>query len=216
MTKGSKSGFAIWLTGLPSSGKTTLAYTLKELLMERGIAVQILDSDDLRKTLIPQPAYSTVERDWFYRRLVYLAEQLTQDGKNVIISATAHRKICRTWARNSIKQFMEVYVRCSLNTCMARDQKGIYAKGMSDQSTTVPGLQVSYEIPETPEVVVDTEQRSPEECAQQILFRLEELSFNRGRDAKGSSPTSEPNSLKDDPNYPKRLNPQEARMGGEK
>ncbi|MFN2243516.1 MAG: adenylyl-sulfate kinase, partial [Anaerolineae bacterium] len=66
MPKDTRPGFAIWLTGLPSSGKTTLAYSLSRLLNERGSAVQILDSDELRRRLTPNPTYSAEERDWFY------------------------------------------------------------------------------------------------------------------------------------------------------
>ncbi|OGP94088.1 MAG: hypothetical protein A2157_03640 [Deltaproteobacteria bacterium RBG_16_47_11] len=82
-------GFAIWLTGLPSSGKTTLANALSFLLSERGISVQILDSDDLRRRLTPHPTSSHEERDWFYDMIIFLAELLTSNGVNILISATA-------------------------------------------------------------------------------------------------------------------------------
>jgi adenylylsulfate kinase len=170
-------GFAIWLTGLPASGKTTLAVGLAEALRERGVRVQILDSDQLRQVLTPEPSYSREERDWFYRTMAYIGQLLTQNGVNVIFAATANRRYHRDWARQAIERFMEVYVRCSLDTCMARDQKGVYQKALTGQATTVPGLQVPYEPPEAPELTVDTERRSPEECVGHIVTRLEELSF---------------------------------------
>jgi len=172
-------GFAVWLTGLPASGKTTLGVALAANLKERGIPVQILDSDELRRVLTPQPAYTQQERDWFYRTMAYVGELLTQNGINVIFAATANRRLHRDKARQAIERFVEVYVRCSLETCMARDQKGIYEKALAGQATTVPGLQVPYEPPEAPEVTVDTEQQTPVEGVRQIEAHLERLSFLR-------------------------------------
>lgn len=171
--------FAIWLTGLPASGKTTIAIKLVNLLKAQDIKIQILDSDELREVLTPQPDYSEGERNWFYNTMVYIGRLLTQNCVNVVFAATAHKQSYREKARQSIEKFMEVYVRCSLETCMFRDEKGIYQKALSGQATTVPGLQVPYEPPEEPELMVDTEQQTPEDCAREIMFQLEELSFLR-------------------------------------
>ncbi len=172
-----ESGFAIWLTGLPASGKTTLAVGLAEALKEHGVRVQVLDSDQLRQVLTPEPSYSRQERDRFYRTMAYIGQLLTQNGVNVIFAATANRRRHRDRARQAIERFVEVYVRCSLETCMARDQKGIYQKALTGEASTVPGLQVPYEPPESPELTVDTEGQSPEEGVGQMVARLEELSF---------------------------------------
>lgn len=172
-----ETGFAIWLTGLPASGKTTLAVGLAEVLRERGVRAQILDSDQLRQVLTPEPSYSRQERDWFYRTMTYIGQLLTQNGVNVIFAATANRRRHRDRARQAIERFMEVYVRCSLDTCMDRDQKGIYQKALAGEANTVPGLQAPYEPPYAPELTVDTEQQAAEECVGQIVARLEELSL---------------------------------------
>jgi len=172
-----RKGFAVWLTGLPASGKTTLGAGLAARLKERGIPVQILDSDELRQVLTPQPTYTQQERDWFYRAMAYIGELLAQNGVNVILAATANRRLHRDRARRAIERFMEVYVRCSLETCMARDQKGTYEKALAGQATTVPGLQVPYEPPKAPEVTVDTEQQTPVEGVQKIEAHMERLSF---------------------------------------
>jgi adenylylsulfate kinase len=172
-----ESGFAVWLTGLPASGKTTLAVGLAEALKERGVRAQILDSDQLRQVLTPEPSYSRSERDWFYRTIAYIGQLLIQNGVNVIFAATANRRRHRDRARQAIERFVEVYVRCSLDTCMARDQKGVYEKAPTGEVTTVPGLQVPYEPPEAPELTVDTERQTPEEARGRIVARLEELSF---------------------------------------
>jgi adenylylsulfate kinase len=170
-------GFAIWLTGLPASGKTTLALGLSQVLKERGIRVQILDSDQLRQVLTPEPNYSLEERDWFYLTMAYIGQLLTQNGVVVVFAATANRRQHRDRARQGIERFMEVYVRCSLDICMARDRKGIYDKALTGQASTVPGLQVPYEPPEAPELTVDTERQTPEESVGQIVVRLKELSW---------------------------------------
>jgi adenylylsulfate kinase len=146
-------------------------------LETRDIQIQILDSDDLRAILTPEPTYSREERDWFYGVLVHIGQLLTRNGINIIFAATARRQAYRDQARQSIEQFAEVHLDCPLETCLARDQKGIYAKGLAGEATTIPGLQVPYEPPESPEVTVNTEHQPPEEGARQIIARLEERSF---------------------------------------
>jgi len=172
-----RKGFAIWLTGLPASGKSTLAATLAQELAKLGVAVQVLGSDELRKVLTPEPTYSRKERDWFYEVMVYIGRLLTENGVNVILAATGSKRRYRALARERIEKFVEVYVKCPLEVCLARDRKGIYAKALAGQATTVPGLQEPYEPPEAPEVVVETDKHSPHECAQKVIGRLRELSF---------------------------------------
>lgn len=170
-------GFAVWLTGLPAAGKTTLAEGLAEVLRGRHSIVQILDSDDLRHVLTPEPTYTAEERAWFYRVVAFIAQLLTQNGIDVIIAATANRRQYRDYARQAIQRFAEIYVHCSLDTCMERDEKGIYEQALNGNATTVPGLQVPYEPPEDPIVVVNTEVTSPRQGVEHIVTRLEERSF---------------------------------------
>lgn len=170
-----KQGFAIWLTGLPSSGKSTLANLLAERLNSLGVGVKVLDSDELRKILTPKPTYSFEERDWFYKVLIYIGHLLTGKGISVIFAATANKRSYRARARKLIKNFLEVYVQCPLETCLKRDTKGLYAKAQTGQATTVPGLQDRYEAPKKPEVIVDTNRQSPDECVQKIISELKKL-----------------------------------------
>lgn len=146
-------------------------------LEERGTAPQVLDSDALRDVLTPDPTYSDDEREWFYMVVAYIARLLTQNGICVVIAATAHRRQYRDYARRMVPRFAEVYVRCSPKTCMEPDEKGIYARAMAGRATTVPGLQVPYEPPESPAVVVDTELLSAEQGVQRIMDHLEQISF---------------------------------------
>jgi adenylylsulfate kinase len=172
-----RAGFAMWLTGLPSSGKTTLTHALSGLLRERGIAVQILDSDELRRRLTPNPAYSDEERDWFYDTITFLAELLTANGVNVVIAATASRQVYRQRARDRIARFAEVHVVCSPEVCRTRDPKGLWERTDRGEITNLPGSGAAYEAPCAPEAAVDTDRHSPQAAAQRILRRLDRRGF---------------------------------------
>ncbi len=161
--------FCIWITGLPASGKSTIAKTLKEKLEQMGLRIQILDSDELRKILTPKPTYSKEERDWFYNVLVYIAKLLYDNGANVIIAATGNKRIYRENARRLIDNFIEVYLKCSLEVCMKRDRKGIYSLAEKGLSSTVPGLQDPYEEPTRPELTLETDKLGIEECAEKVI-----------------------------------------------
>ena len=165
-------GWALWLTGLPASGKTTLARTLRRKLAEQGVECVILDSDEVRRVLTPNPTYTSEERDRFYRGLVDLAWLLTRYGVNVIIAATATWRAYRQAARQILHPFAEVYVRCPLEVCKQRDPKGLYARAEAGEITNLPGVGVPYEEPEHPAVVVDTDRLSPEEAAERVLAAL--------------------------------------------
>ncbi len=164
-----KPGWAVWITGLPSSGKSTTAKALARKLEERGIHVQILESDELRKVLTPNPTYTDEEREFFYNAMVYIGKLLTKNGVNVIFDATANRRKYRDRARREIGRFIEVYVRCPIEVCMKRDAKGIYRMAMEGKATTVPGIQAVYEEPENPEVIVDSDKLNPDERAERIM-----------------------------------------------
>jgi len=168
-------GFALWLTGLPASGKTTLANLLAEELNKRNMRVQVLDSDKMREVLTPQPTYSSEEREWFYDVLAFIGKLLVQNGVNTIFAATAHRLDYRQRAREYLPQFIEVYVRCPVETCMERDQKGIYKKAMGSKTMHLPGVQELYEEPEAPAIIVDTEEKAPLEGVQKIIARLDDF-----------------------------------------
>lgn len=172
-------GFALWMTGLPASGKSTLARAVAERLREQGLEVQILDSDSLRAVLTPDPSYTREERDWFYRVMVYLGKLLTKHGVNVIFAATAHRRRYRDQAREAFSRFAEVYLNCPLEVCMARDEKGIYEKAQRGEADTVPGLQAPYEEPEHPDVVVYPAESTPREAAVEVLRYVRESGLFR-------------------------------------
>jgi len=178
-----KPAFAIWITGLPASGKSTLCAALTRQLNARGIDPAVLESDTLRRVLTPHPKYDDEERDTFYRQMVYVGQLLVEHGVPVIFDATANRRSYRDRARQQIARFLEVYVECPLSVCMTRDPKGVYRKGQEGQSSTVPGLQTTYDPPEQPELVVHGAQEAPEAAAERVVAKLMERGYLESQDA---------------------------------
>lgn len=168
-------GFAIWVTGLPASGKTSVAEAIEKKISEwYTIKITRLESDVLRKVLTPEPAYSEKERDWFYTVMIFMGHILASNGVNVIFDATGNKMVYRDKARASITKFMEVYVKCPLQTCIERDPKGIYKMAQSGKTDTVPGLQEVYEEPESPDIVIESDTVSSEIGAGHVIAKLKE------------------------------------------
>jgi adenylylsulfate kinase len=165
----SKPGFVVWITGIPSSGKTSTAQALAKRLSQEGVMVEVLESDALRGRLTPSPRYTPEERALFYRAIVVLAETLARNGVNVIIDATANRRCFRDEARRRIPNFSEVYVKCPLQVAAKRDSKGLYRRAGQGMISTLPGLQEEYEPPLNPEVTVESDRLTPEESANLII-----------------------------------------------
>jgi adenylylsulfate kinase len=172
-------GWCVWITGLPGSGKSVVSRALIELLEQKDISVQLLSSDELRKTLTPKPTYSLEERDIVYATMVYIAKLLTHNGVNVLIDATGNLRRYRDDARAQIPRFIEVYLECPVDVCMRREAERketynaptqIYEKALKNKtSSTVPGVGQPYEEPLNPDVSVKNFRLTPQESAQQIL-----------------------------------------------
>jgi len=166
-------GFAIWITGLPAAGKSSVARELSILLRERGIPVVVLESDVLRAVLAPEVGYGEEERDRFYRMFAETGEIITKNGVPVIFDATANLRRYRDSARRMIPRFLEVFLDCPLEVCRERDPKGIYARSGSNEHGTVPGVQAPYEPPLRPDVVLGF-RTTPSQGAELILSKLGE------------------------------------------
>lgn len=161
--------FALWLTGLPASGKSSLVGRLLPKLASLEMTAEVLESDAVRRILTPEASYSKEERDLFYRALGFMGSRLLAHGVNVIIDATASRRAYREFARTLMPDLLEVSVECPLQVCMQRDKKGTYRRGMQGESSTVPGLQEPYEPPLSPDLVIDTTTLLPDAGADQIV-----------------------------------------------
>lgn len=155
--------WAVWVTGLPGSGKSVLARALASRLATLGHPAVVLELDAIRRILTPAPTYTDWERDLVYRALVYMSRTLTRSGVPVIIDATGHQRAWRDLARTVIPSFAEVQLVCSLEVCRAREAhrpsgnapRRIYAAS-GRPGSTVPGVDVPYEPALDPEVAVDT------------------------------------------------------------
>jgi adenylylsulfate kinase len=170
-------GFAIWVTGLPGAGKSTIVRALVAQLTSQAVDVEVLESDILRQILTPRPQFDEEERQNFYRAMVFIGVLLTTHGVCVIFDATANRRAYRDEARKQISKFMEVFVACPLEVCIRRDPKGIYQKAREGAAKLVPGLQVPYEAPEHPDVTIRADVETPEASAQKIVSKLTEKNF---------------------------------------
>ncbi len=167
-----KPGFAIWITGLPASGKSTLTARVAEKLAGAGVGVQVLESDAMRRFLVPNLGYGHEDRESFYHLLLSVGELLVNNGVNVIFDATAAQREFRERARARLPKFLEVYVRCPLEECERRDPKHLYEKARQGVLHDVPGIQAAYEPPLHPEVEVDTTTNDPAHEAEAVLAEL--------------------------------------------
>jgi adenylylsulfate kinase len=164
--------FAVWLTGLSGSGKSTVARELAAQLHARGVEVAVLESDVLRTQLTPFPRYDEAERDFFYAALVELGAFAVGRGVAAVIDATANRRAYRDAARAKIALFAEVFVDTPLEVCAARDPKGLYRAAREGKSATLPGLQAAYEPPLTPELVLHGDRGAPVQAAAGVVAFL--------------------------------------------
>jgi adenylylsulfate kinase len=172
--------FAVWLTGLPASGKSTIARALRAMLRSRDVRTVVLESDDVRRLFTPRPRYDLPERDRFYRALAELARMLSEYGVPVLVAATANLRAYRDRARAGIPRFLEVFVTCPLPVCRARDPKGIYRRAVTGSAPNMPGVSAVYEPPLRPEVVVDGAGDPAEKSARKIHTALVSRGFLSG------------------------------------
>jgi adenylylsulfate kinase len=147
------SGRVVWITGLPASGKSTLAERLAARLQERGVCRAVLDSDAVRASLSPPPGYGAQGRDDFYTTLARMAALLAAQDMVVVVAATANLRRYRELARELAPGYIEVHVDTGASECEARDPKGLYAAARKRDITNLPGVGSTYEPPERPDVI---------------------------------------------------------------
>lgn len=168
-------GFVVWLTGLPSSGKTTLAHELERRLLALARRVEVLDGDEIRQNLSRGLGFTKEDRETHLKRVIYVARLLSRNGVAVIAAFVSPYRSIREFARTETTNFIEVFVKCPLEICAMRDPKGLYKKATSGQITNLTGPQDVYEEPLNPEVVVDTEHLTVSASVETILRKLAEL-----------------------------------------
>ncbi len=167
-----KTAFAVWITGLPSAGKSTLARALKDALAASTVPCEVLESDEVRRVLTPWPTYSEEERDSFYAALAWIGGLLVSHGVPVIFDATGAKQAYRDRARREIRRFLEVYVDTPIGVCRERDPKGVWRSAEEGHTSTVPGAGVPYEPPEHADYVVRGHVDDADAAALRILGLL--------------------------------------------
>ena len=171
-------GFTLWFTGLSGSGKSTIAHVIGPELDRRGLIVEYLDGDSVRQHLSKGLGFSKEDRDTNIERIGWVASRLTRQGGAVIAAAISPYRETRAKAREMVEQhgrFVEVYVATSLDECARRDVNGLYKKAFAGEIKGFTGVDDPYEAPENAEIVVETEGKTPEESAQVVVEKLEQL-----------------------------------------
>lgn len=178
MTQANFRGATVWLTGLPSAGKSTIARVLADRLRDEGRRVEILDGDDLRTHLTSDLGFTRPDRDTNVARVGFVARLLARNGVVVLVPVIAPYAAARAAVRAEHEsddvQFAEVHVATPLDVCSERDVKGLYAKQRAGLVQGLTGVDDPYEIPESPELRLDTQGLTVDEAAAKVLAALAE------------------------------------------
>jgi len=170
-------GFTLWFTGLSGAGKSTIAELVGRRLEEAGREVDYLDGDVVRTHLSKGLGFSKEDRDTNIERIGWVASRLTRHGAAVLVSAISPYEETRRKARELVEEFgpfVEVYVEASVEECARRDVKGLYERAFAGEIKEFTGVSDPYEAPASPELVLHTEEQTPEQSAQLVLDKLEE------------------------------------------
>jgi adenylyl-sulfate kinase len=168
-------GFTLWFTGLSGAGKSTISAIIEERLREAGAKIEVLDGDVVRENLSKGLGFSKEERDINIRRIGFVCELLARNGVIAMVAAISPYRAVREEIRSRIANFVEVYVECPLEVVAGRDVKGLYKKAIAGEIPQFTGVSDPYEPPLHPEVVVHSDRENPEESANRVWAKLEEL-----------------------------------------
>jgi adenylylsulfate kinase len=181
MANNGDKGFCLWFTGLPSSGKSTIADILVPELRKREVKVEVFDGDVVRTNLSKGLTFSKEDRDVNIRRIGFVCDLLTRNGVNAIGAAISPYRSVRDENRKLVESnggaFIEVYVSTPVEECEKRDVKGLYKKARAGELKGFTGVDDPYEAPVNPEIEIKTEQEDPQTSAAKILSYLEGEGF---------------------------------------
>jgi len=171
---------ALWFTGLPASGKSTLARLVAQALLARGERVEVLDGDDIRRHLSHGLGFSRADREENLRRIAFVADLLSRNGVHAITAAISPFRAVRDEVRLRLgDRFVEVYLDAPVEVCAKRDPKGLYARAFSGEIENFTGVSDPYEPPLQPELTLHTAVESPQQSAARVLAYLDELGSKR-------------------------------------
>ena len=170
---GHKSG-VVWFTGLPSSGKSTIAHTLEKVLFEKGIKVYVFDGDNIRHGLNSDLGFSPEDRKENLRRIAEVAKLFVDAGLIVLCAFVSPHKKDREFIKQIIgrEDFIEVYMKCPVEVCEKRDPKGMYKKAREGLIKEYTGISAPYEEPENPDLIIESHKISIEKAVQEIYNYL--------------------------------------------
>ncbi|MFC0272551.1 adenylyl-sulfate kinase [Metabacillus herbersteinensis] len=169
----------LWFTGLSSAGKSTLANAVEKRLYEQGLRTYLLDGDNIRHGINQDLGFSPGDRKENIRRIGELSKLFVDAGMIVITAFISPFRQDRNLARSVLeeKEFIEVYIKCSLDECEKRDPKGLYKKAKAGEIPEFTGISAPYEEPESPEIIIETDKQSITESVEQVLHYLVEKGY---------------------------------------
>jgi len=170
-------GFTLWFTGLPCSGKTVLADAVAEELKKKGMKVERLDGDIVRKSLTRDLGFTEEDRNMNIERVTFVAKLLTRNGVAVLASFVSPYNKIRDYSRKEIGDYILVYAKCSLEECETRDVKGMYAKARSGEIKNFTGIDHPFEEPNKAEIIVETDKQTIDESKDIILKALDKMGY---------------------------------------
>lgn len=170
-------GFTLWMTGLSGAGKTTIARIVETELKNRGLKIERLDGDVVRQSLTRDLGFSKEDRDKNIERVAFVAKLLSRNSVGVIACFISPYQAVRDMVRAETTNFIEVFINAPLDVCIQRDVKGMYAKAIAGEIPNFTGISDPYEPPLNPEIVIHTDQETPQESAAHIIDYLEKNSF---------------------------------------
>ena len=170
-------GVTVWFTGLPCSGKTTIADKLAPILREKGKNVERLDGDIVRKGLTRDLGFSKEDRDMNIERVTFVAKLLSRNSVIVLATFVSPYIERRRKTREEIGEYIEVYVKASVEECIKRDVKGMYKKALAGEIKNFTGVDDPYEAPASPEIIVDTDYETVDESVEKVLKLMKKLRY---------------------------------------
>ncbi len=170
-------GLTLWFTGLSGAGKTTICRAVATELLAYGLQIEVIDGDVIRKHLCKDLGFSKLDRDENIRRIAFVSKLLTRNGTIVLVSAISPYRAARDEARQTIGDFIEIYVNTPLEVCELRDTKDLYKRARAGKVRGFTGIDDPYEPPLAAEIVCDTDSQSLREISSKVVaYVLEYLS----------------------------------------